>query len=131
MTEQLNDNNKSMNSMASLEAQTVRICLQCRRHCRLGFDPWVGKIPKKRQWQPSLVLCQESPMDRGAWQATVQGSQRVRHNWVTKHNHMLFFIFLNILWLWYFYAFLKMFSDYSTIIVFCVCSFYRVCWISW
>ena len=21
------------------------ICPQCRRHRRLGFDPWVGKIP--------------------------------------------------------------------------------------
>ena len=29
------------------------ICLQCRRP---GFDPWVGKIPWKREWQPSIVL---------------------------------------------------------------------------
>ena len=27
---------------ASLVAQLVKICWQCRR---LGFDPWVGKIP--------------------------------------------------------------------------------------
>ena len=26
---------------------------QCRRH---GFDPWVGKIPWSRKWQPTLVL---------------------------------------------------------------------------
>ena len=25
----------------------------CRRH---GFNPWVGKIPWKRKWQPSLVF---------------------------------------------------------------------------
>ena len=25
--------------------------------------------------------CLETPMDRGAWQATVHGSQRVRHDW--------------------------------------------------
>ena len=25
---------------------------QCRR---LGFDPWVGKIPQKRKWQPTLA----------------------------------------------------------------------------
>ena len=38
----------------SLVAQRVRsLCLQCRRP---GFDPWVGKIPWKRQWQPTLVL---------------------------------------------------------------------------
>ena len=27
---------------ASLVAQAVKVCPQCRR---LGFDPWVGKIP--------------------------------------------------------------------------------------
>ena len=26
---------------------------QCRRH---GFDPWVGKIPWRRKWQPTLVF---------------------------------------------------------------------------
>ena len=29
------------------------ICLQCGR---LGFDPWVGKIPWRRKWQPTPVL---------------------------------------------------------------------------
>ena len=28
-------------------------CLQCRR-CR--FDPWVGKIPWRRKWQPTPVF---------------------------------------------------------------------------
>ena len=27
-------------------------CLQCRRP---GFDPWVGKIPWRRAWQPIPV----------------------------------------------------------------------------
>ena len=40
---------------------------------RLGFDPWVGKIPWKRKWQPFPVFWPENPMDRGAWQATVHG----------------------------------------------------------
>ena len=35
------------------------------------FDPWVGKIPWRRAWQPTLVSCLENPMDRGAWQVTV------------------------------------------------------------
>ena len=26
---------------------------QCRRH---GFDRWVGKIPWRRAWQPTLVF---------------------------------------------------------------------------
>ena len=29
------------------------ICLQCGRP---GFDPWVGKIPWRRQWQPTMIL---------------------------------------------------------------------------
>ena len=29
-----------------------RICLQCRRP---GFNPWVGKIPWRRKWQPTPV----------------------------------------------------------------------------
>ena len=29
---------------------------QCRRHKRLGFDPWVGKIPWRRKWQPTPVF---------------------------------------------------------------------------
>ena len=29
---------------------------QCRRHKRCRFDPWVGKIPWKRKWQPTPVF---------------------------------------------------------------------------
>ena len=29
---------------------------QCRTHKRLGFDPWVGKIPWRRVWQPTPVF---------------------------------------------------------------------------
>ena len=29
---------------------------QCRRCKRHGFDPWVGKIPWSRKWQPTLVF---------------------------------------------------------------------------
>ena len=29
------------------------VCLQCRRS---GFDPWFGKIPWKRKWQPTPVF---------------------------------------------------------------------------
>ena len=29
---------------------------QCRRHKRCGFDPWVGKIPWRRAWKPTLVF---------------------------------------------------------------------------
>ena len=45
-----------------------RICVQCRRP---GFDPWVGKIPWRREWQPTPVLLCGDSMERRAWQATV------------------------------------------------------------
>ena len=38
---------------ASLVAQLVRNPLQCGRP---GFDPWAGKIPWRRTWQPSPVF---------------------------------------------------------------------------
>ena len=41
----------------------------CQRRC--GFNPWVGKIPWRRKWQPTPQSCLENPMDRGAWWATV------------------------------------------------------------
>ena len=31
----------------------LSVCLQ---HRRPGFDPWVGKIPWRRKWQPTPVL---------------------------------------------------------------------------
>ena len=43
------------------------------------FDPWVGKIPWRRAWQPTPVFLLENPTDREE-QATVRGSQRVRHD---------------------------------------------------
>ena len=30
-------------------------CL-CKGHRRLGFNPWVGKIPWRKKWQPTLVF---------------------------------------------------------------------------
>ena len=29
---------------------------QCRRHRRLRFNPWVGKIPWRRKWQSTVVF---------------------------------------------------------------------------
>ena len=56
---------------------------QCQRRKRLGFNPWVGKIPLKKRATWSSILGLGNPMDRGAWQAKSMGSQRVEGNWAT------------------------------------------------
>ena len=51
---------------------------QCRRQRRHRFNPWVGKIPWRRAWQPLLFLVWRIPMNRGAWLATVHGVTKGR-----------------------------------------------------
>ena len=46
----------------------ISVCLQCGR---LGFDPWVRKMPWEGNGNPLQYSCLENPMDGGAWQATV------------------------------------------------------------
>ena len=63
---------------ASLVAQMVKNLLQCRRP---GFNPWVGKMPWKKAWQPiPVILPRESPWieDPGGLQS--MGLQRVGHD---------------------------------------------------
>ena len=48
---------------------------QFRRYKRCGFDPWVGKIPWRRKWQPTPVSCLRNPIDRGEW-AIVHGGAK-------------------------------------------------------
>ena len=58
--------------------QLVRICLECRRP---GFDSWVGKMPWRREWQPTLVFSPgESPWTEAPGGLQSMGSQRVRHD---------------------------------------------------
>ena len=62
---------------ASPGAQRCRIRLPCRRP---GFDPWVGKIPWRRAWNPLQYSCLEKPMHSGAWWLVHGVSQRVGHD---------------------------------------------------
>ena len=63
---------------------------QCRRHERLGLDPWVGKILCGRAWQPLQYSCLENPMDRGAWWAAVHRVTQswTRLKWLSMQSHM-------------------------------------------
>ena len=49
---------------------------QCRRRRRRGFDPWIGKIPWRRAWQPTPVfLPGESHGQRSLAGYSPQGSK--------------------------------------------------------
>ena len=54
----------------------------------IGFNPWVGKIPWRRKWQPTpvfLLVKSKIPIDRGTWQATVHG---VEESPMTEHIYL-------------------------------------------
>ena len=59
---------------------------QCRRHRTHGFDPWVGKIPWRRKWQPTPVFL-PGKFHRGAWRATVHGGHKESD--MAEHIHTL------------------------------------------
>ena len=46
----------------------------------LGLIPGSGRSLEGGNGYPLQYPCMENPMDRGAWQAAVYGSQRVRHD---------------------------------------------------
>ena len=46
----------------------------------MGLIPGSGRSLGGGYGHPLQYSCQENPMDRGAWQAAVHGSQRVGHN---------------------------------------------------
>ena len=66
---------------------------QCRRHKRHGFDPWVGKIPWRRAWQPTPVfLPGEAHRTEVPGGLQSMGLQRIRRNWgdlARTHAHAL------------------------------------------
>ena len=57
--------------------QWWRILLPSRR---LGFSPWVGKIPWRRKRQPTPIFLPGKSMDGAVGWATVRGVTRVQHN---------------------------------------------------
>ena len=46
---------------------------QCRGRKRCMFDPWVGRIPWRRKWQPAQVFLPGKSCDIGGWWAIVHG----------------------------------------------------------
>ena len=50
----------------------------------VGLIPESGRSPGKGHGNPLQCLCLGNPMDEGAWQATVYGVAKIRHDLVTK-----------------------------------------------
>ena len=62
---------------------------QCKRR---GFDPWVGKIPWKRAWQPIPVFLPRIPWTEETGRLQSMGSQRLGHD---RSNLACVHVFLN------------------------------------
>ena len=50
----------------------------------LGSIPWLGRYPEEGNSNSLQYSCQENPLDRRAWQATIHRVARVRHDLLTK-----------------------------------------------
>ena len=50
-----------------------------------GSVPGLGRSPGGGHGNPLQYSCPDNPMDRGAWQTTVLGTQRVGHE-ATEHT---------------------------------------------
>ena len=49
---------------------------QCRRHKGCRFDPWVGKSPWSKKWQPIPVFFPGKFHGQKAWQPTAYGVEK-------------------------------------------------------
>ena len=65
-----------------------------------GSIPGLGRSPGEGNGNPLQYSCLESPLDTGAWRATVHGSQRVGHNWAELTHWFIFYTphVTNITW---------------------------------
>ena len=52
----------------------------------LGSIPGLGRYSGEGNGNPLQYFCLENSMDRGAWRATIMGSQRVGRDSVTEHS---------------------------------------------
>ena len=50
---------------------------QCKRYKRHEFDPWVGKSPWRRAWQPTLVFLPRESHGQNSWRHEELGTTKV------------------------------------------------------
>ena len=53
---------------------------------RYRFDPWVGKIPWRKVWQPTAVFLTQESHGLRSLAGHSQKGQRVGHDWATKQT---------------------------------------------
>ena len=63
-----------------------------------GLIPESGRSPGEGNGNPLQYYCLENSMDRGAWQTTDLGLQRVRQDWVTNTFTFNFFMYFSLNW---------------------------------
>ena len=69
------------------------VCLQCGRP---GFDPWVGKVPQRRKWQPTPVLL---PWKSHGWRSLVGYSPwGPKESDTTEQLHFHFLLLVMRIW---------------------------------
>ena len=56
-----------------------------------GFDPWLGKIPWRRKWQPIPVFLTGKSHGQRSLAGYSPWSHRVRQDWVSMHTRSLKF----------------------------------------
>ena len=62
------------------------VSCQCRRHKRCRFDPWVGKISWRREWQHTPVFLPGEFHRQKSLVGRLQFTQRTGHDWtINKH----------------------------------------------
>ena len=53
---------------------------------RPGLDPWVGKIPRRRKWQPTAVFLPGNSYSQTEEPGGQQSMESDRHNLITKEQ---------------------------------------------
>ena len=64
---------------------------QCKR---CGFDPWVGKIPQRRKWPPTLVFW-PGKSQRSLAGYSSYGRKSIGHNFATKPQQRIHLLMIS------------------------------------
>ena len=81
--------NMRANFMSKTASDWVEPVINRLQWGRPGFNPWIGKIPWRREWQPTVgFLPGESHGQRNLGAYSPWG-WRVRHNWATKQSTII------------------------------------------